>query len=113
MRKLLNIFTLVNRIYIFNKEENTTSLDAPNIKIFAIDKLYMKKNRLFDENNETNYGYLFPRDKIANFIKRLDRLVEDLDKNSYPKILFIDYDFSFSSIPYGKLSSEDKKLIDI
>jgi hypothetical protein len=104
-------FDSVNKFYIFNKEQNVSS---PNVFIFAIDDLYMQKNKLFDEDNNTNYGYIFPRDKIAKFIKDLDTLAnEELDDNSYPKALFIDYDFSFSSNEYGKkLSRGDRELIE-
>ena len=105
-------FDSINKFYIFNKEQNISS---PNVFEFVIDDLYMQKNKLFDEDNHTNYGYIFPRDKIAKFIQNLDILAnEELDENAYPKALFIDYDFSFTSSEYGKeLSRGDSKLIEV
>lgn len=104
-------FDVVNKFYI-----KSTSIDtkAPQILLFGIDDLYMKANSLYDEYNRTNYGYLFPRGYIADFIERLDELVLEVEPANRPKALFIDYDMSFSSMPYGKaLSQEDKKLLDV
>jgi len=104
-------FDTVNKFAIFKKEQPTQS---PNVFLFAIDDIYMKNHHLFDEDNETNYGYTFPRDQITAFIEELDELSFELDDGSYPSVLFIDYDFSFTSMPYGKeLSAEDLSLLNI
>jgi len=104
-------FDIVDKFAIETKDTNTT--DIPNVMIFAIDDLYMKKNKLFDKHNRVSYGYLFPRDHIAKFIKNLDELVSEADPKNRPKALFIDYDLSFSSMPYGKeLSKEDIELLN-
>jgi hypothetical protein len=104
-------FDTVNKFALFKKDQIVSS---PHIFLFAIDDLYMKKHKLFDEDNETNYGYSFPRDQIANFILNLDELTSELEEDTYPSALFIDYDFSFTTMPYGKrLSQEDQKLVDI
>lgn len=103
-------FDTVNKFTIFKKEQSTQS---PNVFIFAVDDLYMKTHALFDDENRSNYGYLFPRDQIAAFIETLDELVSELDEGNYPKALFIDYDFSFTSMPYGRtLSAEDTSLLN-
>ena len=104
-------FDIINKFY-FN--HTTTNIKEPKILLFTIDNFYMKEQKLFDEQNNTNYGYLFPRDKIANFIESLDEFYNDIEKENRFKALFIDYDFSFSTLPYGKeLSLQDKKLIEV
>jgi len=103
-------FDTINKYAFFKKEETTQS---PHVFLFTIDDLYMREQHLFDEENETNYGYTFPRDQIANFIEALDELSSELDEGSCPTALFIDYDFSFTTMPYGKrLSKEDITLIN-
>ena len=104
-------FDTVNKFSIYNHQSNTHS---QSVLLFAYDDIYMKANHLFDEDNRSNYGYLFPRDHIATFIESLDELTTELDEGKSPKALFIDYDMAFSSMPYGKeLSIEDKKLIEV
>jgi len=103
-------FDIVNKFHVFNKEQN---VDSPKVMIFVYDDLYMKQKKFLDSKNRTTYGYGFPRDNIAEFINNLDELCEELDDNSSPKALFVDYDFSFSTTPYGKVASaEDIKFID-
>jgi len=103
-------FDKVNKFVIQKKERDTNS---STVMLFAIDDMYQKANGLYDENNKTNYGYLFPRGKIADFIKSLDEFSQDIEKQNKPKALFIDYDFSFTTLPYGKeLSKEDIKLLN-
>jgi len=104
-------FDIVDKFYI---KDNPVDTKSPNIMVFAFDDIYMVNNGLYDEHNNSNYGYLFPRDKIADFILRLDDLVSKISIKNRPKALFIDYDMSFTSMPYGKiLSNEDKKLINV
>jgi len=105
-------FDMVNKFYIYPANRDVKS--AP-IMLFAFDDYYMVEESLFDEDNISNYGYTLPRDHIANFIERLD---EELSTEDYahtsPKALFIDYDMSFSAMPYGKdLASQDKALLEI
>lgn len=100
---------------IFNKlalENKSTTVNAPNILLFKIDDFYLKEHRLI-ENGKTNYGYLFPRDKLASFIHSLDENLKYINKKRHPKALFIDYDFSYTSMVYNqKLSKEDEYLLD-
>ena len=104
-------FDTVNK---FSVHKHPVGINSPNVLLFAYDDLYMKEQNLFDEDNRSNYGYLFPRDHIAKFIEGLDELVSDLDTGKHPKALFIDYDMGFTAMPYGKvLSKEDQKLIEV
>ena len=104
-------FDTVNKFSIHNNPVETRSAQ---VLLFAFDDLYMKEHQLFDEDNRSNYGYLFPRDRIARFIEDLDELVSELSKEQYPKALFIDYDMSFTAMPYGKsLAQEDRKLLEV
>ncbi|MCT7545278.1 CHASE2 domain-containing protein [Aliarcobacter cryaerophilus] len=103
-------FDIMNKLVLNNIHENTNS---SNVILFGFDDLYMKKENLFDEYNQPNYGYLFPRDKITVFIRGLDSFSNNINPINRPKVLFIDYDFSFSSLPGGKnISKEDKDLIE-
>lgn len=103
-------FDITNKYVFENIEQNTTS---PKVMLFGFDDLYMKEKGLFDNENNTNYGYLFPRSYIADFIRDLDELSGEVDSKHIPKALFIDYDFSFTSLPFGKiLAQEDQQLID-
>jgi len=98
----------------FSIHKHLSDTKSKNVLLFAYDDTYMKENHLFDEDNHSNYGYLFPRDHIATFIENLDELVTELDEGKSPKALFIDYDMAFTSMPYGNtLSIEDKKLIEV
>ena len=102
-------FDIVNKI-IYQKE---VSLN-PNIILFTFDELYLKKYNLLNENNESSYGYLFPRDHIATFIENLDNFTKDINRSNRPKALFIDFDVKYSMLPYNKgLSAQDKKLIEV
>jgi len=102
-------FDFLNYTYLDTKEEYIKGV--PNIQLFKVDEMYLKINNLMDKDGETTFGYFTPRDKLAEMINRLDKLEED----KQPKILFLDYDFSFTSTPYGKvdnLSNEDQVFID-
>ena len=104
-------FDVVNKFAI---EKEETKIDKPNILIFGVDDNYMRANKLYDEYNNSTYGYFFPRDKIANFIEKVDEFIKEAEPQNRPKALFIDYDLSFTSMPYGKeLSNEDKQLLDV
>jgi len=102
-------FDLTDKFYLSYQE---TSTKSPNIHLFMVDGKYLKNEHLLNENNETNYGYLFPRSKIADFIDKLDEYLAT-KKSVHPKVLFIDYDFSFTSIVGNKsLSNEDIVFIE-
>lgn len=104
-------FDLTNKFIIKTKEQKTNS---PKVLLFGFDDLYMKSKNLLNEQNNTNYGYIFPRSYIADFIKDIDELCTEVESKNIPKALFIDYDFSFTSLPYGKkLSYEDKYLLEV
>jgi CHASE2 domain-containing sensor protein len=82
--------------------------------LFGIDDYYLRNQGLFDEDNQTNYGDYFPRDKLADFIKKIDVMAKGLPKESQPKALFVDYDFSFTSTAYNRgLTKEDKAFLDV
>ena len=106
-------FDITNKLIFETFEQNTTT---QNLMLFGVDDFYLRNKKLIDENNNTNYGYLFPRRYIAEFIQNLDELCNDLKDEhiNMPKALFIDYDISFSSLVFGKkLSQDDKILINI
>ena len=103
-------FDAVDKFVIAKKEQNLTS---PKVMLFTIDDTYLKTNRLLDEDNETNYGFYLPNDKIADFIDELDEFVEDVEPSNMPKVLFVDFDFKFTTAEYGKkLNFGDTKLIE-
>ena len=82
--------------------------------IFAIDDLYMTEHKLYNEENKSNFGYLFPRGHLSKFIENVDELTTEMESKNLPKALFVDYDMSFTTMPYGKeLSKEDKKLLQV
>jgi len=102
-------FDTINKFVIQNHEAN---LSKPKVLEFVFDDLYMHEHKLYDSKGRKAFGYLFPRDHIADFINDLDEFCTEAEKGNCPKALFIDYDFSFTMLPYGKeLSKEDKKLL--
>jgi len=104
-------FDVTNKITINNHPEDTKQA---HVMLFAFDDAYMQSNKLFDSNNNRNYGYLFPRGRIVEFIENIDELVSEIEAKNQPKALFIDYDMSFTSMPFGKtLSQDDIKLLDV
>ncbi len=98
--------------FVFQSREQVT--ESPHLLLFGFDDLYMREHGLFDENNQTDYGYVFPRERIADFIRDFDTFCDDIEPENLPQALFIDYDMSFTSEPYGKeLSDGDRKLLDV
>lgn len=97
-------FDLVNKFTLSTKEEK---LNAPNLLLFKIDDNYLKEKKLLDENDETTYGYLFPRSYLGQIISNFDELIIDIDKENYPKGLFIDYDMSYKSDPNNLTFTQD------
>lgn len=100
-------FDLVN-VLLYQYPVKTSS---SKILIAMYDNNFLKHNKLVNQYNEPNYGYLFPRKYIISFINTLDK-IEKKD-NIYPKALFIDFDLSFPSLPDKTLSLDDKKLIEV
>ncbi len=97
--------------FIIEKKE--AKAKAPNIFILAIDDNFMKANKLYDEDNTSNYGYTLPRDKLAQIIKSVDELTSEIEPQNQPKALFLDYDIVFTTMPYGKeLSKEDIEFLN-
>ena len=104
-------FDVANKIAINHHPEDTK---PAHVMLFAFDDAYMQSNKLFDSNNEKNYGYLFPRSRIAAFIENVDELVSEVEVDNQLKALLIDYDMSFSSLPFGKvLSQGDIELLEV
>lgn len=104
-------FDIVNKFVLSTKEEK---LDAPNLLLFKIDDFYLKDKKLLDENGETTYGYLFPRTYLAQIILDFDELLTDIEKENYPKALFIDYDMSYKSDPNNlNFTKDDLLFIDV
>lgn len=103
-------FDLLNKYAIENKVQDTSS---PNVLLFKFDDFYLKEKKLVDKRDNTNYGYLFPRDNVAAFISNLDTFLKEIEAKDRPQALFIDYDFSYTSLPYNKgLSQEDTLLLN-
>lgn len=104
-------FDAIDKFVIAKKEQNLTS---PKVMLFAIDDTYLKTNKLLDEDNETNYGFYLPNDKIAEFIDNLDEFVEEVEPSNMPKVLFIDFDFkSLFKMRFSKLLGTKKEATGI
>ena len=100
-------FDIVNKFYLNNSEKR---LDAPTVNVLKIDKYSLEERHLLNRNGFTNYGYLYPRDQIADTLETMNSLKGD----KQPKVVFLDLDFSFTSLPYSReLSPEDQRLIDV
>lgn len=103
-------FDLMNEFVTYFIEDKT---DSPNVILMKIDNPYLKSKNLMDENNETTYGYVFPRDQLAELINAIDNFVENNQDNS-PSILFIDLDLSYpSDEKINVLSNNDRRLIEV
>ena len=104
-------FDVIDKFIINTRK---VKIDAPYTFVLDIDDKFMKVNKLYDEDNETTYGYLLPRDKLAKIIKKIDVFFKTKANDNKPKAIFLDYDFSFSSMPYDKeLSKEDIEFLNI
>lgn len=95
--------------YVVAKQQIDTN--SSNTFVLMVDDKYLASKNLLDENNETNYGYIFPRDYLAQIILNVDALVADIDEENYPSALFLDYDFSYLSDPHNKVPSTDDTLL--
>ncbi len=97
---------------VFFNYFNDIKYNVPNVKVFVVDDKYLKAENLLNQYNEATYGYTFPRDKIAQFIQKLDQHIKII--NEIPKVLFIDYDMTYATTNYNiNLSNEDQQLINV
>lgn len=106
-------FDLLNEYYLSSKSEK---LDAPNLFLFKVDDYYLEQKKLLNDRGELTYGYLFPRNHIADFIKKFDaHLKKEIEnKEDYPKMMFIDFDMSYNSDVHNKkLTKDDKYLLEV
>ncbi|WNY97960.1 hypothetical protein SUSP_000378 [Sulfurospirillum sp. 'SP'] len=104
-------FDTINKIALSQKPTKVAT--APNIIILMVDNHYLRSTDLIDENNETRYGYIFPREYLASIINSIDETLSSIDPLKHPKALFIDYDLSYTSDPLNQtLSSGDIALIE-
>ncbi|MFZ2890870.1 CHASE2 domain-containing protein [Sulfuricurvum sp.] len=84
--------------------------NAPNTIVLELDNKFLLQKNLIDENNESSYGYLFPRGELADLINKLDTKSHELNL----KAVFLDYDLTYTLMPGGKeFSDDDKKLLQI
>jgi len=98
----------------FALSKTTTDTNQSNTFVLMLDDNYLKSKALLDENNETNYGYILPREYLAEIIKSIDTLVADVDEENYPYALFLDYDFSYLSDPHNRIpSSGDLEFLEV
>ncbi len=83
--------------------------NAPNALVMMIDHEYLKQRGLIDENNESTYGYIFPRNELANLLQSIDAQSKKLNI----KAVFLDYDLSYpQSETDEKISKNDQELLD-
>ena len=98
----------------FALSKTTTDTDQSNTFVLMLDDNYLKSKALLDENNETNYGYILPREYLAEIIQSIDTLVADIDEENCPYALFLDYDFSYLSDPHNRVpSSGDLEFLEV
>ena len=98
----------------YRLSKTTTDVNVSNIFLLLVDDRYLKSENLLDENNETNYGYIMPREYLAKIITSVDTLVSDIDEENYPKALFLDYDLSYLSDPNNLVASKgDLELLEV
>ncbi len=100
-------FDIINEYYLSSKEDRSNS---PKVMLFKVDEYYLKQNDLLNDDNETTYGYLFPRNHIASFINKIDNLTKATN-GACPKALFIDYDFTYPGSYNLELTPNDQVLL--
>ena len=64
--------TAFDTLHKFVLVNDSTSTRSPHVLIFGIDDYYLRPKGLIEENNQTNYGYFFPRDRLAQLIEKID-----------------------------------------
>lgn len=98
-------FDLLNKTMLSSSSVHMEKV--PNIIIFGLDDLYMEEHDLIDNSGHSTYGYLFPRDKLAEMLYEFDNLEEK------PRYVFIDYELSYYGSVYAKEPTlEDTALLE-
>jgi len=92
-------FSQMNSL-LFASLKTTDRWDTP-VVLYKVDKGYFQDAKLLDEYNNTTYGNLFPRSKIAGFIEKLD----NQSPSREPLAFFIDFDMSDGSASYDNNST--------
>lgn len=100
-------FNYMELLHLSSVESNDAN-HTP-ISVFEFDREYLSEKGLLDRYNEVNYGYLFPREKLADFIEKIDRL----SPQKQPLALFVDYDMKYGALPGGKLSGGDHTFLSV
>jgi hypothetical protein len=106
-------FDMLNKA--LSTQSKQTAQSSP-VLLFSYDNAYMLEHGLFDDDNHTNYGNLFHRSRIVDFITQLDEKSKRLKRYNRPtpKAFFLDFDITFTLMPDGKtLSSQDQALLDV
>ena len=106
-------FDLMDKFVLSKERVHLTN--APSLLLFSYDNLYMKSKNLWDEDNNSNYGNLFERSRLTEFIEVLDNRSTRLKKfgKATPKALFVDFDLSFTLMPNGHtLSEPDRAFLE-
>ena len=95
---------IIYKLSFSNKDQEVKSTDS-RVSVFAYDNAYMRKEGLYIKDvtktasakkqslDNINYGYIFPRERLAHFLNALDERLKD--GTSCPKAVFIDFDLSF------------------
>lgn len=88
-------------------EDNFESLNTKTpskVNVFLIEDQYLK------DYNLVKYGNYFPRESMSSIVESLNYSIEEMQ--SPPKAVFIDFDFHYTELPFGrKLSVNDIKLV--
>lgn len=106
--------TAFDTINWFKLSKMKTDMDVSNLFVLLVDDYYLRSKQLLDDQNETRYGYILPRQYLSDIIKSIDALVDDIEVENYPKALFLDYDLSYLSDPNNKVMSVgDKALLEV
>lgn len=101
-------FDTINGLALTKQQTDTNN---SNTFVLMVDNKYLTSQNLLDENNETNYGYILPREYLAQIILEVDALVADIDEENYPSALFLDYDLAYLSDPHNKVPSVGDTLL--
>ncbi len=95
-------FDVIAKVYLSHKEQ---AVNSPQIVVFDFDNHYMQNHQLYDKDDNPEYGYIFPRQHLADFLNNLNKRLLDSDKTGVsippPKALLIDFDLSFPTNKAG------------
>ncbi len=104
-------FSYLNSLVFWDKS-TSDKWDTP-IVVYKVDKGYFQRANMLDKYGDTNYGYPFPRSKIAGFIEKID----NQPTQKQPLAFFIDYDMRDGSASYDNnstvayISDDDRVLL--